>query len=275
MNLSSIKSAVTISLVPEAKGGPFVLWDGLEEGMKTAATLGYDAVEIFAPGPDAVGVEEVMELIERYGVEISTLGTGAGWVLHGWSLTAAEEASRRHAIDFVKTIIERAAAFGASAIIGSMQGRSGNGVSRDQALDFLAIALEELGEFVQQHKQALIYEPLNRYETDLINSVRDGVALLNRMENKNLVLLADLFHMNIEEANVGDALREGGKHIGHVHFVDSNRNPAGCGHLDYGPVVEALSDIEFNGYAAAEARPWPTPQAAAASTIDSFKRLFR
>lgn len=271
----SVQSAVTISLVPEAEGGPFVLWNGLEEGMKTAANLGFDAVEIFAPGPDAVGVEQTKELIERNGVGISTLGTGAGWVLHGWSLTESGKTSRRQAIDFVKTIIDRAAEFGASAIIGSMQGRSGNGVSRDQALDYLGIALEELGQHSEQLGRPLIYEPLNRYETDLVNNMREGVSLLEGIENTNIVLLADLFHMNIEEANLAEAIRVGGKHIGHLHFVDSNRNPAGCGHLDYEPVAQALIDVEYNGYAAAEARPWPNPHAAAASTIDSFNRLFR
>ena len=69
----------------------------------------------------------------------------------------------------------------------------------------------------------LIYEPLNRYETNLCNTVADGVKLLEAIQSQNVVLLADLFHMNIEEENIADALRHGGKHIGHVHFVDSNR----------------------------------------------------
>ena len=63
--------------------------------------------------------------------------------------------------------------------------------------------------------------------------------------------------------------------MGSEMCIRDSRNPAGCGHLDYEPVAQALIDVEYNGYAAAEARPWPNPQAAAASTIDSFNRLFR
>ena len=65
------------------------------------------------------------------------------------------------------------------------------------------------------------------------------------------------------------------RHGGHVHFVDSNRRPAGCGHLDYGPVVKALTDTGYDGYASAEALPYPDPDAAARQTIAAFRRWFR
>jgi sugar phosphate isomerase/epimerase len=87
--------------------------------------------------------------------------------------------------------------------------------------------------------------------------------------------LADLFHMNIEESDLAAALRAGGKHIGHVHFVDSNRRPAGLGHIDYAPVVRALADIGYDGYASAEALPYPDSAAAAYQTMRTFRKLFR
>ncbi len=81
--------------------------------------------------------------------------------------------------------------------------------------------------------------------------------------------------MNIEEADIAAALRAGGEHIGHVHFVDSNRRPAGCGHLDYVPIARALTEIGYDGFASAEALPYPDSDAAASRTIDSFRRFFR
>ena len=76
----------------------------------------------------------------------------------------------------MRSIIDLAGPFGASAIIGSMQGRWGDGVSKDQALGWLAEALEELGEHAKQYKVPLLYEPLNRYETNLVNRVDQGKA---------------------------------------------------------------------------------------------------
>ena len=85
-------------------------------------------------------------------------------------------------------------------------------------------------------------------------------------------LLADLFHMNIEEADLAAAMREGGRHIGHVHFADSNRRAAGLGHTDFAPVVAALREIGYAGYLSAEVFAWPDPTAAAQQTIDSFRK---
>jgi sugar phosphate isomerase/epimerase len=118
-------------------------------------------------------------------------------------------------------------------------------------------------------------EPLNRYETTLVNTVADGVRLLSSLSTRNVRLLADLFHMNIEEVDSAAALRAGGKAIGHVHFVDSNRRPAGMGHLDYGPIASALHEIGYNGFASAEALPYPDSDAAALQTITAFRRCFR
>ena len=97
-----IRSAVTISLVAEARGGPFVFWDDLAAGCQKAAALGYDAVEVFAPGPDAVAASELTSLLEQHGLSLAAVGTGAGMVKHGLSLTSADAAQREQAISFVK-----------------------------------------------------------------------------------------------------------------------------------------------------------------------------
>jgi sugar phosphate isomerase/epimerase len=107
----------------------------------------------------------------------------------------------------------------------------------------------------------------------MCNSVAAGVELLSSLESDRVVLLADLFHMNIEEEDIAAALRTGGAKIGHVHFVDSNRRPAGCGHLDYAPIIDALCDIGYRGYLSAECLPWPDSAMAAKQTIKMFDTL--
>ncbi|MBI5758997.1 MAG: sugar phosphate isomerase/epimerase [Planctomycetales bacterium] len=270
-----IRSAVTISLVPQAKGGPFVFWDDLEAGCRAASDLGFDAVEVFAPGPDAVSPDRLRQLLTNYHLQLAAVGTGSGWVIHRLTLTSADAGERQRARDSIRSMIDFGGPFGAPAIIGSMQGRWGNGAERDAARDQLRDALDDLGQHAKQYGVPLLYEPLNRYETNLVSTVADGVTLLQSLATENVKLLADLFHMNIEEVSLADAVRTGRGHIGHVHFVDSNRRPAGCGHIDYAPVAAALREIDFNGYASAEALPYPDSMEAARLTMATFRKHFR
>jgi sugar phosphate isomerase/epimerase len=270
-----IRSSVTVSLVSEARGGPFVFWDDLTGACQQASRLGFDAIEVFPPGPDALGVEDLRRLLDDHGLALAAVGTGAGWVKHRTTLTMPDAADRARARDFVRSIVDFAGALHAPAIIGSMQGRSGVGVEHATAMGQLAEALDELGEHARQYGVPLLFEPLNRYETDIVNTVDGGRALLRTLATDNVKLLCDCFHMNIEEADMAASLRAGGDRVGHVHFVDSNRRAAGFGHIDFGPIAAALREIGFEGFASAEALPIPDPDAAATRTIEGFRKYFR
>ncbi len=269
-----IQSCVTISLVPQARGGPFVFWDDLEAGCRKAAELGFDAVEVFPPSADAVDPALLQHLLTVHGLKLGAIGTGAGWVVQRLTLTHPDANVRSKAQAFVRSIIDLAGRFGAPAIIGSMQGRWGDGVDRETGFAYLSEALNALGEYAVQYGAPLLYEPLNRYETNFINTVADGVTLLKTLSTSNVKLLADLFHMNIEEARIPAAIMAGAGYIGHLHFVDSNRRPAGLGHMDYGPIVAALHAIGYDRFASAEAFPYPDSDAAAQQTITMVRACF-
>ena len=269
-----IRSSVTLSLVPQARGGPFVFWDDLAAGCAQAAALGFDGVELFLPSAEGVDRSVLRGLLERHGLAVAAFGTGAGWLMGRWHLTHADAAVRAQAREFVGSMIDYAGEFGAPAIIGSMQGRFENGVSREQALAWLAEGLNALGERAARFGVPLLYEPLNRYETNLLNRIGDTARFLESIETRNVRILADLFHMNIEESALADALRVGSGRIGHVHFVDSNRWPAGFGHTDFQPIAHALRGIGYEGYLSAEAFPLPDPETAARQTLSMFKKWF-
>jgi len=267
-----MRSAVTVSLVSEARGGPFVFWDGLEDACSHAGKLGFDAIEIFPPAADALDPDAVRALATRSGLKVAAIGTGGGWVRHKLTLTHADAAIRAQARAFVRSIIDCAGALGAPAIIGSMQGRWDGAVTRDQALAWLAEALEEFGEHARTYGVPLLIEPLNRYETNLLNRVGDTAAWLKILRTTNVRILADLFHMNIEEADLAGALVAGGSLVGHVHFADSNRKAMGLGHTAIAPVIAALRAINYQGYLSAELLPLPDSYAAAAQTITAFRQ---
>ena len=269
----NLHSAITVSLVPQAKGGPFVFWNGLADAAETASNLGFDALEIFPPNADTLDVPAIQDLLASHRLAIAAVGTGGGWVVHKWTLTHADPAIRARARGFIRGIIEKAAALGAPAILGSMQGRWEGDVSREQALAWLAEALDELGNHAGEHGQRFLYEPLNRYETNLIHRTGDAAAWLRTLPTRNVRILSDFFHMNIEEADIGDALRAGGDLVGHVHFADSNRHAIGLGHTDVAPIIAALRDINYQGYLSAEILPLPDSVTAARQTRESFRRF--
>jgi len=268
-------SSVTISLVPEARGGPFVFWDDLPGACRTAAELGFDAIEIFPPGPEAIDVAAVKKLLADHGLKLAAMGTGAGWVKHKLHLTHPDASVREKAKAFIRSIIDTAGTLGAPAIIGSMQGRWGESVSREQGFGWLGEALVELGNHARQYNVPLIYEPLNRYETNYCTTIERGVTLLKESAATNVKLLADLFHMNIEEEDLPAAIRAGAGSIGHIHLVDSNRRPAGLGHLQFAPIAAALREIKYDRYLSAEALPYPDSVAAAKQTIATYQKYFR
>jgi len=269
-----MKSCVTIALVPSIRTGPWIYWDDLEAGMQKAATLGFDAVELFTASTDAIAPDKLTALSEQYNLAIAAVGTGAGKVMHGLTLTDPDPAVRAKARQFIQDMIEFGAQVQAPAIIGSMQGNAAPTASRQQALDWLAEGLNQLGDYAERQGVPLIYEPLNRYETNLINRLDDGVAMLTTLATRNVRLLADLFHMNMEEASLPDSIRSAGTAIGHVHFADSNRRPVGFGHTEMNGIVEALTEIGYGGYISAEAFPWPDPDAAAEQTIRAYQQYF-
>jgi sugar phosphate isomerase/epimerase len=187
-------------------------------------------------------------------------------------LTHGDAAVRKQAREFVRAIIDVAAQWAAPAIIGSMQGRWDDAVPREEALRHLAEALDDLGEHAARQGVPLLYEPLNRYETNLFNRLGETAAWLNGRSSRNIRILADLFHMGIEEANSPAALRDSAVLIGHVHFADSNRRAVGMGQAAIGPVIDVLREIGYAGYLSAEIFPLPDPLAAAGQTISAFKK---
>lgn len=270
-----IKSSTTIALVPQITYGPWIYWHDLETGMEKSSSLGFDAIELFTPASDTIEVAHLTDLLKKFNLELSAVGTGAGKVIHGLTLTDPNPEIRKKAIAFIGEMISFGASFGAPAIIGSMQGNVLPGNDRELTLSWLAEALEILGEKAHESGTFLIYEPLNRYETNLMNTLQAGVEFLEKLKTKHVKLLADLFHMNIEEADMAESIRSAASHIGHIHFADSNRKPIGMGHTEMDSVATAIKEINYSRFVSAEAFPEPSSDEAAKKTIESFKKYFR
>ncbi len=270
-----MRSAITVSLVPQTQGGPFVFCDGLAAACESAESLGFDAIEIFAPSPDAIDRAELRKLLKRHSLQVAAFGTGAGWVLHKWHLLHPNSDVRVQAREFIRSIIDLAGEFSVPAIIGSMQGRIEGELNRNDALKLLRESLSDLGKQAAGHGVPLLLEPLNRYETNVFNRLADTASFLESLQNGHVKILADLFHMNLEEVSISAALRAAGSHIGHIHFADSNRHAIGFGHIEIPPIVAALREIEYSSYLSAEILPLPDSHSAAAQTVKAFRHYVK
>ena len=268
-----MKTAVTLCRVPEMAAGPFVFHDELPVAFAKAAACGFDAVELFFAGPDEVPVETIRELCEEHALGVAAIGSGAGMAKHGLSLTDPSQEKRAQALDFILRMVDYGGKLGAPVILGSMQGKWGGEVSRAQGLGFLAAALKHINEAAAKAGVPFLYEPLNRYETNLFNRLAPAAVFLEQHDLQNTLLLADLFHMNIEEPDLAAALIGAGPRVGHVHWADSNRLAMGSGHTAPAPVIAALREISYHGYISAEIFPVGNPEAAARQTRESTRKF--
>ena len=188
-----MKSCITISLVRSLNGGPWVLWDNIETSLRIAAEKGFDGVELFTSGPSIDSVKPLSHLLQQNNLSLAAVGTGAGKVLHGLTLTDADPSIREKAKDFIKGIINFGAENRAPSILGSMQGSFTDDLPRETALGYLRDALEELGEYSTTLGTFFIYEPLNRYETNLFNHFGQSCDFARNLETQGVRVLADLF----------------------------------------------------------------------------------
>lgn len=263
--------AVTVCLVPQAAKGPFVFHGSLKEGCARAKAAGFQAVEIFAPGAEALAEAAVQPVLREFGLKVAAVGTGAGWVVHKLSLVSADSEVRAKARDFIRDMIAAGARLGAPAILGSMQGGANLEVERDQAMTWLGEAVVELGAFAQSLGTCFLVEPLNRYETVMLRTLDDAAELIHGRKALGSKILADLFHMNIEEKSIEASLVKHAGLIGHVHWADSNRRAMGFGHTPIQPLRKALGDIGYQGYCSAEVFPLPDGDQAAVQTLASLR----
>ena len=243
----------------------------LAASLRQARSCGFRAVEIFPRSASELNEKALRRGLDRHALTLAAVGTGAGFLLQRLHLLDADASRRAAAMQFITEIIDRAGTFGAPAIIGSMKGSFAPGMNREVAMKRLAESLAKLARRAAQHGTMLLLEPLNRYESNCMNTLASGAEVLAQAGAPNLRLLADCFHMNIEEVSIADALRQAGKLIGHIHFVDSNRRVAGMGHIDFSLIAQALRGIRYSGYLSAEAMPYPTASAAARRSLTAFK----
>lgn len=275
-----MKYGIVIS-VSKTKFGPVVFKENLNDNIIKAANLGYDGVELAIRKPEALKIDEVDKLIQKNNIEIISIGTGQIYGEEGLNFSDHDKTIRKNAIDRTKKIIDIAEHFGASIIIGLVRGNIGDmenyATELSKAEERIADCLEKLLSYSKAYSISFLLEPINRYEVNIFNRLEDISNFLTKYKGKldinKIGILADTFHMNIEEPVIEDSIEKYSSLIKHVHFADSNRWPPGFGHINFEKVMETLKSKDYNGYISFEMLPMPDPDTAARKSIKYIKSL--
>jgi len=209
---------------------------------------GFDTVEIPVEAPEHIDPAKVKAAADKAGLAIGSICAcmGPGRDFRG---TPEEQAT---GMAYCKALVDQAAIMGCPRLIGpiySVVGKADAVEPAQQKAEFALVVknLKVLAAYAAKQGVTLCIEPLNRFETDFLNTCDKGLALIKAVGAKNVVLHLDTFHMNIEEKNQAAAILKAGKKLGHFHACGSDRGTPGGDHIDWKPIVAALKKIGYQG----------------------------
>ena len=269
-----MKLSVVVSTQPAAFSA--LAYQGeVEKSIAKIAALGYEGVELAVRDPHLLEVAHIEKIIKEKNLSVPAIGTGQAYGEEGLSLTHPDGEVRKKAMARLNAHIDFASHFGALVIIGLIRGKVLDDVKRQQAMQWLVEAVRQCAAVANEKRIKLAIEPINRYETDLVNTVAEGLDLIENAGAENVGLLLDTFHMNIEEPSLEESIRQAGSRLFHIHIADSNRWYPGAGHLNFAHVVSALQQTRYDGYLSAEILPLPDADTCAAMTMKFMQSLIR
>ncbi|HOK57281.1 MAG TPA: sugar phosphate isomerase/epimerase family protein [bacterium] len=224
----------------------------LSEKFEIARKIGFEGIEVWGRGLLEVPekIDEYKKISEKIGIKISSICAG-----YRNFLLEAEKENRTKAREDIKKLLEIGKELEVIGLIlvpifGSPKVPDLTPYKNAYELEkeLLFSQLPEIVEKAEETKCALLLEPLNRYETHFLNRLEQAVEYCEKINSPYLKIMADFFHMSIEEADIAESIERAGKWIAHVHLADSNRILPGMGHTDFESGFKALKKINFENY---------------------------
>jgi len=239
--------------------------DDLAPLIRKARQAGFDGAEFPLLNPAALDLRGLRAVLDDQGLR-ATCGTGLG---PATDITSPEGSIRAAGLRHLKTCLEAARALG-SPLLGGVTyipwgffPVEGWSVRRKWCIE----SLREAGDIAGNEGVTLCLEVLNRFETSLINTVEQGLALLDEIDHPHIKLHLDTFHLNIEEDDIGAAIRLAGSAIGHFHCSENNRKQPGKGHIPWQTVRPALDDAGYTGWLVIESFVLPGDEVGPAVSV--------
>lgn len=223
--------------------------ESFEERLEQLSAVGINQIEIWGEKLHQ-DMARVKSGLKNSPLTVSTICAGfRGSLLH------ADTQMRKFAFDDLKLLLSLAGELNAVGVVMTpyqsympiIGGLEPYRSARELQNSMLEDLLGRLGEEALRHQTKLLLEPVNRYESPLFNRVEQMVQLCDLIGSAGLGIIADTFHMNIEEQDIATVLRKYCSQITHIHCVDSNRFLPGQGHTDFAPIIAALREKGYSG----------------------------
>ncbi len=215
---------------------------------KYAREIGFEVFEVCVEDPAQLSAEPLIEAANGAGLQISVCGAFGP----DRDVSHEEPGKRAQGLRYLKGCIDLAADVGSPHVAGPMYSATGKArllppEQREQQRTWAVESLREAADYAGERGVRLAIEPLNRFETDLVNTVEQGLDLCDRIGRANVGLLLDTFHMNIEEKSFTEAMTSAGDRLFHMQVAENDRGTPGSGHVPWDEVFRALDAVGYNG----------------------------
>lgn len=248
----------------------------LEEKFQNARKDGFEAVELTGPNQRA-RLPEVKKAMANTGMKVSMAGGGA-------IFTAAKE-KLSNVVASMTEAVEVAGELGAVGILVTpsfalalreplVPDLSPLYTPRQLMYEATMKVAEILGKAAEKAGVFVVIEPLNRYETPVLNTLAQGMEMVEKIGHPNVKLMADFFHMHIEETNIAAAMKKAVKLLANIHLADSNRCLPGTGHTDFAPGFAVLKKAKYQYYLGMECNAGPNPAEDIPKSVKFLKEVW-
>ena len=243
----------------------------------------YSGIELEGE-PQKHAIREVQRLCQEFDLEVLSIAGMYPWLKKERDLSNPDPEVRERAVKYLQECVDLAVGVGAPLIIvvPSAVAKTSPVGQFDTEEAWVEAAEREWAYAVESVKTAALYaeekgialaiEPINRYETFLINNVDQALRFVSEVDSDAVKIHLDTFHMNIEEPDPSEAIRKAGNLLINVHIADSNREAVGHGHTDFKGIMRALKDIGYQRALALEPLP-PVPDPYIAARLKRYQPL--
>ena len=218
--------------------------------LKTVADLGYDGVEVSLLGMSDEKAAALGKSVREFGLEV----TCSDGLSKEKDITSEDPAIREAGIEYLKWAIRTTSLIGSRGLAGVLYAPWGvyDPQNKEQRAERSAAAFAAVEDELEAHDVTLGLEAINRFETDLVNTSAEAVAMAKASGSKRVGVLLDTFHLNIEEKDISAAITGAADNLVHFHVSDNDRGVPGSGHVPWDSVKSALQKIQYDSWIVAE-----------------------
>ncbi len=263
-----IKTSMLISVLKTGANSPILFSGDNEENFQTIKELGFDGVDLFINSEDDSEVKKTIRLCEKYDFPINSI-MPTFLVKNKIFLGDKDEDARKKSVLGVIETAKLANDLNSAVCLGMARGKCGENDNLDNFKSRLATSFYEI---LDKIDTKIHLEPINRYQTNVLNSTLESVEFIK--ENKLPIYLAlDTFHMNIEDLDLHESFVKAKPYIGSIHFSDSTRLAPSTAHTGMKNLFHLLKGMEYDGYLTLEAFPKPSNLECAKNAREFFRKM--